>query len=563
MVIRLFTLIILLVSFQSYALTKVTASVDQNPVGVNQSLLLTVVADDSVDNNALDTTPLLKDFVVGRTSVSSQTSMINFDTTHTTTWKVVLMPKRHGQLTIPALTVAGKQSAPIKIIALKADEAENTAQQDVYITNTISANNVYVQQQLTLIVKLHFAVNLKRGSLSDPKLTGANISQVGKDKDAEQIINGRRYRVIERIYSITPQESGEVILESPVFSGEVLTSSSRQNNFFSYANTKPVSIKGKNISLSVKAIPQHFTGDWLPSEIVTLHEQWQPDPAEFKVGEPITRTITLTAQGIAKEQLPKLTMTVPAGLKVYPDQAQLHSGFNNKNLVSQKVINFAIVASKTGKFTLPKMSIDWWNTVTNRAETATLPAKTIVIKENPDFASGSQAPIKSVNMTNSSDTVDNSPSVIINNSADKTLQWLFLALWLLTSLAWFISAKRPQKKIIAHLPSSQKNDNVYLALLAACKQNNGELALQYLLPWANAMLEKSNNKNHKTVTTLDDIHQQFNEPALSTAINNLQKSYFSQNKQTWHGTELLKAIQIVNKNSQNNSVEQDFTINPN
>ena len=97
-----------------------------------------------------------------------------------------------------------------------------------------------------------------------------------------------------------------------------------------------------------------------------MHQEWQPEPAQFKVGEPITRTITLTAAGLSEEQLPEITMTMPQGLKVYPDQAELHTGLNNERLVSQKVVNFAIVASKAGEYQLPEITINWWNTITNK-----------------------------------------------------------------------------------------------------------------------------------------------------------------------------------------------------
>ena len=51
----------ILLSFHSYALTKLTASVDKNPVIANESVVLTITADDDIDRNALDTSALLSD----------------------------------------------------------------------------------------------------------------------------------------------------------------------------------------------------------------------------------------------------------------------------------------------------------------------------------------------------------------------------------------------------------------------------------------------------------------------------------------------------------------------
>lgn len=44
----------------------------------------------------------MKDFIVGRTSVSRSTQIINFDARKETRWQVMLAPKTTGQVTIPA-----------------------------------------------------------------------------------------------------------------------------------------------------------------------------------------------------------------------------------------------------------------------------------------------------------------------------------------------------------------------------------------------------------------------------------------------------------------------------
>lgn len=552
------TLLAILLSFNSYALTNVSASVDKNPVIVNESVILTVTADDDVERNALDTSALLTDFIVGRTSVSSQTSMINFTTSRTTSWNTVLIPRKTGELTIPSFDVNGVKTQAIKLKVLAATDAPASSQQDLFITTEASATDIYVQQQITLTVKLHFAAELKRGSLTEPTLAGANILQVGKDKESENIINGKRYRIIERVYAISPQQSGDVTLKAPIFSGEIILPSTRRSNFLSFADTKPVSVVGDDIKLSVKAIPPQVTGAWLPSELLALHQEWQPLPKDFKVGEPITRSITLTAAGLSEEQLPEITMTVPQGLKVYPDQAELHTGLSNERLVSQKVVNFAIVASKAGDYQLPDISIAWWNTVTNKAEVATIPGEKITIKPNPDVATAPSQQPPAITIERPTSTSPAVETVIVQQS--NHLQWLFLALWLLTLSAWYISAKRPFNRNRHTSKASNKDHAPYLKLMAACKQNNGELALANILPWAQSLATQQQYK--KTLTTLDALHDYFANAEISKAIIELQQSYYGKNPNQWSGEILLKAIQAQQKSQQENSPLQVININP-
>lgn len=543
----------MLISLNSYALTKVTASVDKNPVIVNESFILTVVADDDVNNNALDTSPLLNDFIVGRTSVSSQTSMVNFKTTRTTTWTTVLIPRKEGQVVIPSLRVENFATDPISIKIVNASNLPATTQQSLFITNTVSATNIYVQQQITLTVKLHFSAELKRGSLTEPELADANILQVGKDKESESIINGKRYRIIERIYAISPQKSGDMILKSPVFSGEVIQQSSRRSNFLSFANSKPVSVVGEDIPLTIKAIPDAISTTWLPSELLALHQEWQPTPDSFKVGDPITRTITLTAAGLSEEQLPKINVSVPDGLKIYPDQAELHTGLNNGRLVSQKVVNFAIVASTAGEFVLPEITIPWWNTVTNKQEFATLASEKITILPNKEWSG--PVPDNAVKSLPLAPATSSEPIIIVEQSV---WQWVFLTLWLCTLLAWYISAKKLTTK--KSTTTTFTSNNFYLQLLAACKKNDGKLALELLVPWANSY--QANALQVKEITTIDAIHSAFNDQALSQAITDLQRCFYSKQETPWHGAGLLQAIQMINSQLTNTSESSNLHINP-
>jgi hypothetical protein len=534
------------------AASQISATIDKNPVVVNESFILKITVDDDVDTNALDTSALLKDFVVGRTSVNSQTSMVNFNTTRTTTWNTLLISKKAGDFTIPPLTIEGIQSQAIQVKVLAEKDPRADQQKDLFITSEVSTKEVYVQQQLTLTVKLHFSTELKRGSLTEPTLEGASITQIGKDKEEDTIINGRRYRVIERTYAISPKNSGEFVLKSPVFSGEILLPSTRRNNMFSFSETKPVSVIGDEIPLVVRPIPDTFQGTWLPSDLLAIHQDWQPDVTTFKVGEPITRSITLTAAGLSEEQLPILEMTVPKGLKVYPDQAQLHTGMTSGRLVSQKVRNFAIVASKAGEYQLPEINIPWWNTVTNRYQIATISAQTITVLPNSEMEKESEISIPHQNKE-----VIPAQTVIVTEAS--WLQWLFLALWLITSLAWFISTKLT-KPSLANLPKTEtKNSNVYLSLLAACKKNQGLEVLALISPWINTLQSKAGKV---ITTTLDDGLLDINNSKFQNEIQLLQQSYYGKEQKNWQGENLCSLIQDINKQGLKVNKETLLSLNP-
>jgi len=584
--IKLFTLVILLgISQASYALTKLTASIDSNPVMSNESIVLTVIADDSVERDALDTSPLLQHFIVARTEVSSQTSMVNWSTTRTTRWQIVLIPRENtikaDHLIIPALSVDGYQSQAINVKVI--DQSNSTAkkQQDVFIDTQLSSKDIYVQQLLTLTVKLHIGVQLQRASLTEPTLKGATIEPIGTDNETDGIVNGKRYRIIERTYAITPEQSGELTLMTPMFSGDKVVQSRRRSAFSSFGETKPINIIGEKLTLNVRPIPDSYPVDtntsWLPSELLTLHQEWQPQNGEFKVGEPITRTILLTAAGLAKAQLPKIIMTVPAGLKVYPDQAELHSSLTKNQLISQKRQSFALVASQAGSYTLPKVTIAWWNTITNKYQQATLPEQTIIIKPNNDLPQPTINNNQAANLTQAklpTSTAIATP-VIIEKSYYP--QWLFLALWLITLIAWLshvLYLKRSELNTdnkTTNKGSKVNVNNHYQALVAACKTNNGEQALNLVLPWLNSL-----HKGNVEIATLTQAFELINREEFTCAINKVQQNLYGKKggkesgtkdgkengDNNWQGNNLLSAVQAIQKSGINSKVKKPITLNP-
>ena len=268
------------------------------------------------------------------------------------------------------------------------------------------------------------------------------------------------------------------------------------------------------------------------------------------MGEPITRTITLTAAGLSEEQLPSLQMSMPPGLKIYPDQAELHTGINSNRLVSQKVQNFAIVASRPGTYQLPEMTIPWWNTVTNKYQQAIIPGEEIVIQPGAEASQTGFAPPPSIGQPQ-----QQAPATVIVKETS-WLQWLFLALWLLTSLAWMLSAYRNKASSAKRRRDSRPVNDAYLALMSACKQHQGEQALSLLVPWANSLAFT------QKVNTLDDALRQINDEAFSLAVNKLQRSYYGKSAQEWQGNELLAAIQGINKSQNKATTAEGISLNP-
>lgn len=527
MVIRQFFILLILciaVINPAFALSKLEASVDRNPVMEGEYFVLNVSADDEVDTGKLDTSILLKDFIVGRTSVSRSTQIMNFDAVKETRWQVLLAPKQKGQLTIPSFSIDGVSSAEIPLKVVEAGAQPEQAK-NLFIDAKVSSDEAYVGQLITYKVKLYLAVELQRGVLNAPVIEGAQIKQIGEDKDGSEIIDGRRYRVIERTYGIIPDLPGQVNIKGATFSGDVLVESQRRGGMFGFNESRPMQAGAPSLSIQVNPAPASFQGQWLVADLVVLKESFPEDVKEFTVGSPITRTITLLASNADENSLPDIVQGLPPELKSYPEKPQRQSFVRDAQIMSQYSITSAIVPSKAGTFTLPEVKVPWWNPHLKRQEIATLPARTIEVKGGAVV----DTPIE--------------PNWQANTSTRNEGSWsanLFALLWLVTLIAWGVTlvawrrALKRQRPVNTQVqPQPLVLGNGLKGLEQACARGYVSDILQQLQQYFSEQAARP--------MTLDKIAAQSNE--LAEAIRQLQALAYGGKANS--GTQLADAVKAL------------------
>ena len=519
-------LLTLLLSTAAYAdVNSLEATIDRNPVMLDEAIRLTVTADGSADRDAFDSSPLLKDFVVGRTSVSSQTSIVNFDTKRTTVWTTTLFPRKEGTFTIPSLTIEGKSTKPIQVKVIPVQEQSNVAR-DYFVTTDIDVKEAYLNQQLLYTVKLFLSSNIERGSLQAPEMQNAEITQLGEDKQYTDIVNGRRYQIIERQFAVVPQASGEFTLRGPIFTGEVMAANTNQRFGF-FNRTQQINRVGPDITVNIKPIPQGIDYPWLPSEMVRVDEEW-PQGDSFVAGEPVTRIVTLTALGVVEEQLPDIPEFYPPNFKLYPDQSNTTTVEKDQSLISQRQTSLAIIPTQPGNFVLPEITIPWFNTLTQQTEYATIPARSITVApasgannantpnslDTPSMSSASNEDIQNdipstATQPNASASNENKPldsaSSKVNTDENTQLNWMvtgaLLVLFVIALTGWLVTYRKLKKAQfmgpgITHRTGSAQRPHSYAQwdekaqfqnLMSVIKAKDTRLLTSALKQWINAL----------------------------------------------------------------------------
>lgn len=550
---QLFLVVFLLAwqSVQSLSAAQIDLQVSPDQLSLNESFRLIYTATGTVDEEP-DFSGLTTDFEILTNQSSSSISMINGDISRTKTWTLELMAQRQGNLVIPPVPF-GRDYSPAKAVAVKepntrrADNSQQAA--DLFIDMEVEPQSPYVQQQVLLKVKLYRAISLISAALSEPATTSGGdlvIEKLGEDRNYPANQGGRRYMVVERNYALLPQASGEITIGALQFEGQV--GSNSRFGFGNFGGGRRIRVQSDPVTLDVRPIPAHFHGNqWLPATNLQLTAQWSEPNPEFRVGEPVTRVIRLTAEGLAASQLPEISLPLPDSVRSYRDQPQLQARADHSGIVAQREEKIALIPEQAGILKLPAVEIPWWNTVTDRLETVELPAVEIAVLPaqgtladpgltvtplNPlpltpigDAAQTSQHPEQSIN-TN--------PVGSSQNPLLRALPWgvagLFALGWGFTGYLWWRDRQRR-----GPLHNEPRKAQLVRELRLACRANDKQFAARALLAWG-----KLRYPDHPPPSLEALALKETGD--LAEQIAQLAKSLYAETETPWNGEPLWDLV---------------------
>ena len=517
---------LLLISFNSFA--EVTASVDRNRIIIGETLTLTISVDEN-SNEEPDLTELEDVFTVLGTSKSSSTQIINNSYSTQTSWQISLMPNGVGENTIPPIKVGSQQTKPIQISVTKSDPNAK-ANGDVFIEAETDKTEAFVKEQIILTVRLFYGIALSEGSLSDPIASDTIITQLDKGANYRTVRDGRAYEVVERRYAMFAEKSGKLELNPIIFNGR---DNSSRRSFSMFATGKPVRAVSKPVEIEIKPIPQTSIGkDWLPASNVQISQEWSSQP--YKVGEPITRTITLYVEGLNETQIPEIDLGEIDGIRVYPEQPLSQTEKETENLKSWKQVKLAMIPTQSGKIRIPEFQLEWFNTNTGQVEFAKLPPVTLDV-EAGDFAL-EKPPIGNLFETKPTESVssasekgvsrDETPLTEVKVVEKESWFWKLIALisvllWLVT-LAILLSSRK--KKRVSDSSDKAKKSISKQDIINSINNKDLSGLQESLIRWWNQQYPENQVNNLSAITPLVTDEMQ-------SLIENLELQLYSSSTQ--------------------------------
>jgi hypothetical protein len=400
---------------------------------------------------------------------------------------------------------------------------------EVFVTSDVDFDETYVQAQVLLTVKIYRSVATRQPALRDPTVSGVEVLRelAGDDRSYEAVIDGTAYNVVERVYALYPQESGQIEISPARFEARVLRNGRITGRKVYESEPLTVDI------LPIPARPAEFPDAvWLPAQDLTLSEDWSRDADEIKAGEPLTRHVTISALGQLETQIPAQDAPSVAGINVYPDKPELSRRIEAGGIRGVRKDQYAMIGVTAGVVVMPALEVPWFNTQASEWQLARLPEHSISI-----LPSG-EAPVPEPEVAGPSGpaVTDTPTEVSVPSGFWRRVSEFLAAVWLVTLLAWWWtsrSEKRPRESV--PVPLHKRQAKLLKAARKAAIAGDGSGVRQELLGWA--ALEWPDDAPRSIGALSRRV-----SPQLADELNNLSSLSYGPGKGEFDGEALAKAI---------------------
>ncbi len=553
-----------LLSFNSQA-ANIAVGVDRDPISIDESFVITFEADDHIKDSP-DFSPLQQDFEILTRKQSESMKFSRGEYSKKTRWNLHAVAKRSGKLTIPSIHFGNDRSPSISITVNKNTSNNKssgaTKNSEMFIEVETKTDSAYVQQQILYSIRFYRAVNINAASMSEPSITGGEviIEKLGDDSNFETQRNGRRYIVIERKYALFPQQSGDITIEPITLDAQIAVSGRGVFDPFGQ-NSTTKRLKSDSITLKIEPIPANMRNQpWLPASDMKITENWSQQAPEFIVGEPITRTLTLKAEGLTAAQLPSLEMADTQQFKSYPDQPRFNNKRGSRGISGTRQEKIALIPTQTGQLKLPEIQINWWNVNSNKMETATLPARTVQVQPGENTAPTSPVTALPQPAAVAPQTTPPATETITvvkeENGLYSRLSIIFGLGWLITIIAWWISRHNNKATNSIEITTKKQPPKASLnAVKKACLSNNPQQSKIELLNWA---------RRHwpdQPPASIGEIGTRMNQPTQQE-IEKLNQALYGSTGESWQGSQLWQQLNVAAKTKNKKPRKEDDVLLP-
>lgn len=523
--------LVILLSCSSLAIAAdATATVDKTEIAPGESFTLTISTTlaDKPNLSAINKSFEILGMSTNRKSVYDSTSRKN-----TTTYEIrlILKPKDNSgkTITIPSIIIGKQKTQPITVKYMSVAELTKGLKGDeiLQMEVLVPGKALYPQQNAELILRVYASDNVIRPrNLYVPTIKNADLKYLS-DSNRAIHIKGKPYMIAERRYQLTPEKSGNLVIEP--FKIKVTVQEGRKTV------DKVFSSKELTVKVSPKPTDYPANAPWLPAKHISIETSWNKDVTTVYQGDSLTRTIIITAQGLNSSQIGQIvTPTIP-GVRTYFDQPIFKNNRNQTPLLGVREDKELFIFTQAGEVTIPEAKIAWWNVDKNQLEYASMPEQKIKVEPNPAYTQSQQPTTANTTFTNTPNNIQPPASEPIIKTVESPNLWywqLATGFFIFTTVLgfglWLYACRQPA--ILSKESSTLNTRTLTNAIKIACNANNAPDARSALDNWAKLQPENINEMTLRYQPLAEAID------SLNTAL------YSNKNDHKWNGEQLWQAI---------------------
>ncbi len=250
---------------------------------------------------------------------------------------------------------------------------------------SLAVADPYLQQPVVLNLDVISSENLSTANLELPAsgdvlmktLRGPNTTtRSGKGGGRREIVNGF-------VLTVVPLRAGSLELPPIKVTGNWSAGGMEQR--YEARTERTIRLQVRPSMTSVRP--------WLPLKSLSLKSSLDREGV-LEPGQPVTLTLEIAGDGATAVELPSLENQLSGpGFRVYREQTLTNTELSSdgRELLATRTEYYTLVPQAGGRFSLPEMSIAWWNVDQGVREVARLPLKTLAVRGGGPFGFSASA----------------------------------------------------------------------------------------------------------------------------------------------------------------------------
>ena len=243
---------------------------------------------------------------------------------------------------------------------------ENSVPDEPTLIVRITPPKPYLQEEIVQVVRVIAPHPFEELVLDLPAVPDAEMITLQQPRNRKfQTYGGEGY-IYETRRAIFPKRSGELRIPPVRISGSIGIGRDEK---------RPFVLRSEATLLNIRTPPQAFSENWwLVARDVKIDQGWSQSLETLRVGDRVTRSITVTVAGATGAHLPELEQGRSTGLTVLPGRAERSTEITPGGVIGKIERTFDIRVDVDQPINISPVRVVWWNTNTEIERRSVAPA---------------------------------------------------------------------------------------------------------------------------------------------------------------------------------------------